>query len=258
MLHPQIEPSNIVYKVIEGPYHGWLEITSTPGTIEVENYEEPLHVTVFDQSIINVHRLLYVQSGVNRTRDKIKMDVTNGIVWLRGIELTVIIIPEHFYMSATNVTVTEGDSVSLKPDLFKTITEYYRGKVVSYKVIEKPKFGKILMDNQELFLLPVLKLNSGNIKVIDKTKKKQLLNNCLLIYFFYLFFLFQYVNDGSEESTDFIKLVAITENNKESEPFKMYINIAAVNDEPPIVAANTGLCVYEGGTFTFTRNELCK
>ncbi|CAK1588060.1 unnamed protein product [Parnassius mnemosyne] len=230
VMHPQIEPSNIVYQVTEGPYYGWLEITSTPGTVEVENYnEEPVHTRVFDQSIINVNRLTYVQSGVNRTRDKIKMDVTNGIVWLRGVELTVIIIPEHFYVTAINMTVVEGEAVSLRPDLFRTVTDYYRGKVVSYKVIEKPKYGKVVMGDQEIGLLPVLKLNSGNI---------------------------QYVNDGSEESSDAIRLVAVTEGGKESEPFYLRFNIAPVNDETPIVAANTGLCVWEGGTFTFTRNEL--
>lgn len=66
------------------------------------------------------------------------------------------------------------------------------------------------------------------------------------------------MNDGSEESEDSFKLVAITEGAKESEPFRVYVNIVPVNDETPIVAANTGLCVWEGGTFTFTRNELCK
>ncbi|XP_052752420.1 chondroitin sulfate proteoglycan 4 isoform X2 [Galleria mellonella] len=230
VMHPQIEPSNIVYQVTEGPYHGWLEITTTPGTIELENYnEEPVHTRVFDQSIINVNRLIYVQSGVNRTRDRIKMDVTNGIVWLRDLELTVVIIPEHFYVVASNLTVVEGETASLKPDLFRTVTEYYRGKVVTYKVVEKPKYGKIVMGDQELGLLPVLKLNSGNI---------------------------QYTNDGSEEALDTFRLVAITENNKESEPFHVRVNIVPVNDETPIVAANTGLCVWEGGTFTFTRNEL--
>lgn len=164
-MHPQIEPSNIVYQVTAGPYYGWLEIISTPG-VELENYnEEPVHTRVFDQSIINVNRLTYVQSGVNRTRDRIKMDVTNGIVWLRGVELTVIIIPEHFYAKAINLTVVEGAAVSLRPDLFKTVTEYYRGKVVSYKVIEKPKYGKIVMGDQDIGILPVLKLNSGNIQV---------------------------------------------------------------------------------------------
>lgn len=165
VMHPQIEPSNIVYQVTEGPYHGWLEITSTPGTIEIENYDEPVQTKVFDQSIINVNRLVYVQSGVNRTRDRIKMDVTNGIVWLRDVELTIIIIPEHFYVVASNLTVVEGEPISIKPDLFRTVTEYYRGKVVMYKVVEKPKFGKIVMADQELNVLPVLKLNSGNIQV---------------------------------------------------------------------------------------------
>lgn len=230
VMHPQIEPSNTVYQVIDGPYHGWLEIATTPGTLELENYnEEPVHVKVFDQSIINANKLVYVQSGVNRTKDRIRMDVTNGIVWLRDLELNVVIIPEHFYLSATNLTVVEGEAVSMKPDLFRTVTEYYKGKVVSYKIIDKPKYGKIMMAEQELNLLPVLKLNSGNI---------------------------QYMNDGSEESTDSFKLVAITENNKESEPFHVYVNIMPVNDEPPIVAANTGLCVWEGGTFVFTTKEL--
>lgn len=165
-MHPQIEPSNIVYRITEGPYHGWLEITNSPGTLELENYnEEPVHIKVFDQSIVNANRLVYVQSGVNRTRDKIRMDVTNGIVWLKDVELSIIIIPEHFYVSASNLTVVEGEAVSLRPDLFRTETEYYRGKVVSYKVTEKPKFGKIVMGDQELGVLPVLKLNSGNIQV---------------------------------------------------------------------------------------------
>lgn len=230
VMHPQIEPSNIVYQVTDGPYHGWLEITSTPGTLELENYnEEPVHIKVFDQSVINANRLVYVQSGVNRTRDRIRMDVTNGIVWLRDVELNVVIIPEHFYVHAINLTVVEGETVSIKPDVFRTVTEYYRGKVVAYKVIEKPKFGKIVMTDQELNLLPVLKLNSGNI---------------------------QYINDGSEESMDSFKVVAVTESSKESEPFFVHINIMPVNDEPPIVAANTGLCVWEGGTFTFTTKEL--
>lgn len=165
-MHPQIEPSNIVYRITEGPFHGWLEISNTPGMLELENYnEEPVHMKVFDQSIINSNRLVYVQSGVNRTRDRIRMEVTNGIVWLKDIQLSIIIIPEHFYVSAANVTVTEGASVSLRPEFFKTDTEYYRGKVISYKVAEKPKFGKIMLGDQELAVLPVLKLNSGNIQV---------------------------------------------------------------------------------------------
>lgn len=165
-MHPQIEPSNIVYQVTEGPYHGWLEIITTPGTLELENYnEEPVHIKVFDQSIINSNKLVYVQSGVNRTRDRIVMDVTNGIVWLRDVEIHVVIIPEHFYVRALNLTVVEGETVSLRPDLFKTVTEYYKGRVVAYKVVDKPKYGKIVMADQELNLLPVLKLNSGNIQV---------------------------------------------------------------------------------------------
>lgn len=165
-MHPQIEPSNIIYKITEGPYYGWLEISTTPGPVEMDNYnEEPVHIKVFDQSTINSNRLVYVQSGVNRTRDKIKMDVTNGIVWMRGLELSVIIIPENIYIIPQNISVGEGQSVSIKQDTFKIVTDYYKGKVISYKVMSKPKFGKIAIADQELNILPVLKLSTGNIQV---------------------------------------------------------------------------------------------
>lgn len=165
VMHPQIEPSNIVYRVTEGPYHGWLEIAATPGAVDLESYGEPQHARVFDQSIVDAYRLTYVQSGVNRTRDRVKMDVTNGIVHLRDVELVVVIIPERFYVAAAEVTVVEGGAVSVRPEMFRTLTEYYRGKVVSYKVLEKPKYGKLVMGEQEVELMPVLKLNSGNIQV---------------------------------------------------------------------------------------------
>lgn len=66
------------------------------------------------------------------------------------------------------------------------------------------------------------------------------------------------MNDGSEETSDMFKLIALTENNKQSCAFDVRVKIVSVNDETPIVAANTGLCVWEGGTFALTRNELCK
>ncbi|CAH2036007.1 unnamed protein product, partial [Iphiclides podalirius] len=231
VMHPQIEPSNIVYRVTDGPRYGWLEVTPAPGAVDldVEGAGEPAHAQLFDQATIDAHRLVYVQSGVNRTRDRITMDVTNGIAWLRGVELAVLIIPERFYVEAAPAAVVEGAAVSLRPDAFRTVTEYYRGKVVSYRVVEGPKYGRVVMGGREMELLPVLTLNTGDV---------------------------QYVNDGSEEPLDFIKLVAITEGGKVSEPFVMTVNVAPVNDETPIVAANTGLCVWEGGTFTFTRNEL--
>lgn len=143
-MHPQIEPSNIIYKVVDGPHFGWLEVISSQFLIEAENIkDEPRPSKVFDQAIINSKRLSYVQSGVNQTHDRIIFDVTNGIVWLRGVELSVIIVPEFLYMQAKNITVVEGSKVTLKLDSIQVLTDYYRGKVTEYRVEVPPKRGKL-------------------------------------------------------------------------------------------------------------------
>lgn len=69
--------------------------------------------------------------------------------------------------------------------------------------------------------------------------------------------LFQYVHSGSEETSDTFTLIAAAEGGRQSAPFAVRLAVAPVNDETPIVAANTGLCVWEGGSFKLTRNELC-
>lgn len=143
-MHPQIEPSNIIYKVVEGPHFGWLEVISSQFMLETENIkDEPRVSKVFDQAIINSKRLSYVQSGVNQTQDRIVFDVTNGIVWLRAVELAIIIVPEFLYMQSKNITVVEGSKATLRTDSIQILTDYYRGKVTEYRVEVPPKRGKL-------------------------------------------------------------------------------------------------------------------
>lgn len=53
--------------------------------------------------------MFYIQAGVNQSVDHFVFDVTNGITWLRGLSLKIIIIPENLYIQTRNVSVEEGE-----------------------------------------------------------------------------------------------------------------------------------------------------
>lgn len=101
IVHPNISPGDITYLVSRSPQHGYLEIQSITS-------DDEYNCKVFDQSTINSEKMFYIQAGVNQSVDHFVFDVTNGITWLRGLSLKIIIIPESLYMQVRNVSVEEG------------------------------------------------------------------------------------------------------------------------------------------------------
>ncbi len=101
IIHPNISPGDITYLVTTSPQHGYLEIQSITS-------DDEYNCKVFDQSTINSEKMFYIQAGVNQSTDHFIFDVTNGITWLRGLMLKIVIIPENLYMEAMNVSVEEG------------------------------------------------------------------------------------------------------------------------------------------------------
>lgn len=83
---PHVPATDITYLVTEPPRYGYLELE---GLVGGEEGEEA--VTTFTQETVNSGRLHYVQATANQTRDRMVVDVTNGITWLR--DLVVIILP---------------------------------------------------------------------------------------------------------------------------------------------------------------------
>lgn len=57
--------------------------------------------------------MFYIQAGVNQSVDHFTFDVTNGITWLRGLVLKIVIIPENLYIQARNLSVDEGNFSNL-------------------------------------------------------------------------------------------------------------------------------------------------
>lgn len=174
--------------------------------------------------------MFYIQAGVNQSSDHFVFDVTNGITWLRGLILKIIIIPESLYIQTQNVSVDEGDSVQLKTTDMLPYSEYYRGKILEFKIVQQPSFGQLKAGKSKVNRFTFKQLHSGQV---------------------------QYCHDGSENATDFIRFVAITRS-KDSVPFDLWIDVAPVNDELPQIVTNTGLQMWAGGRSVIRNTDLSK
>lgn len=224
-MHPNISPGDITYLVTSSPQHGYLEIQSITS-------DDEYNCKVFDQSTINSEKMFYIQAGVNQSVDHFIFDVTNGITWLRGLMLKIVIIPENLYIQTRNVSVEEGKVLKLEPMDMVPYSDYYRGKIYEYIIDQQPAFGYIKSEASKVIRFTHMQLESGSI---------------------------YYIHDGSENATDVVRLLAVTRNKKkQSVPFDLYINIIQVNDEKPQVVTNTGLQMWVGGRSPIKNSDLSK
>lgn len=123
-----------------------------------------------------------------------------------------------------------GSSIKLEPKDMVPFSDYYRGKVTEYRIVQQPSFGDIKFEASKVNRFTHRQLESGNI---------------------------YYIHDGSENSTDVFRLVAIARG-KESVPFDVYVTIIPVNDEKPQVVTNTGLQMWIGGRTPIKNTDLSK
>lgn len=109
-------------------------------------------------------------------------------------------------------------------------SEYYAGKILEYKILQHPVFGTIKSGKSKVNRFTHKQLEQGHIR---------------------------YIHDGSENSTDSVRLIAIARN-KESIPFNLTISINPVNDEVPIIITNAGLQMWIGGKSLIKSTNLRK
>lgn len=85
--------------------------------------------------------MFYIQAGVNQSVDHFVFDVTNGITWLRGLMLKIIIIPENLYMQTRNVSVEEGELRRFFAIFLETNILIFpkKNKMIPNKIIENHK-----------------------------------------------------------------------------------------------------------------------
>ena len=106
------------------------------------------------------------------------MDVTNGITWIRGLELNIIVIPEVIYIQGGRFECLEGDSIQLPNTLFTVQNNYYQNKIIEYDIVEKPKHGFIY-----LFKKP-----ETPIQKFTKQQYENGLVQVMRILFYFIFF----------------------------------------------------------------------
>ncbi|XP_063215529.1 chondroitin sulfate proteoglycan 4 isoform X2 [Bacillus rossius redtenbacheri] len=223
--HPGIPPTDVVYSVTEHPACGYLELDSAG--------EEPAEgsVDVFEQAAVDEGRLVYVQATANCSRDRVVVDVTNGVTWLRGLWLDLVVVPEHLYLAGGEVGVAEGGTATLPAAALAVLTAYYRDCVTEYHVARGPVAGRLHSTREP----------AGSL---DKFTKMQLQAG-----------LIQYTHDGSETMSDSMMIVGVAEG-KRSVPAAVKVSVSPVNDEKPKIVNNTGLEIWKGATVTILNTQL--
>ena len=99
---------------------------------------------------------------------KLSVCVSNGkmclksIILVTGLVVQFLIVPEWLYISGGEVNVIEGDAVTVPQSMLAVLTEYYRGRVTEYRVIEPPNAGT-LQSSQEPNI-PLHKFSASQLK----------------------------------------------------------------------------------------------
>ncbi|XP_056646513.1 chondroitin sulfate proteoglycan 4 [Diorhabda sublineata] len=221
-----VPPSSITYHIVQMSEYGYLTILS-----DVKNNEEPVNVVSFTQDLLNENKILYIQSVMNQTKDKITFNVTNGVVWNNNLQLDIEIIPERLFLGSTNLIVNEGGSAVLTISHLFVLTDYYKSRVSSYSIKENVKHGCIQLYKR------CLKTKSFTVKELQAG-------------------VVQYLNDGTENSSDQLVIVGETDKKKTSYPLNINIIVFPVNDQKPKLVNNTGLTMWEGGVEHITNDML--
>lgn len=141
--------------------------------------------------------------------------------------LLLFIISIQNHPSKTKILIP-GKTVQITPQDLQPFSEYYKNKIVEYKIITSPFSGFIMAGNSNVKRFTQKQLESGSI---------------------------QYVHNGSENATDVVSLVAMARN-KESVQFDLQISVIPVNDEVPMIVTNTGLQVWNGGVYAIKHSDL--
>jgi len=139
-----VPASDITFVVVDAPKYGYLEIEPLPADDGRDRERDrDKSVNVFEQSLVNEGRLLYVQVAANQTDDRLVLDVTNGISWFRGLILRFVVVPDRLYVGGGEVRVAEGAAVTVPITALTVLTEYYRGRVSEFRVVSPPSAGRL-------------------------------------------------------------------------------------------------------------------
>ncbi|XP_053181488.1 chondroitin sulfate proteoglycan 4 [Scomber japonicus] len=217
--HEDNLPSEIVFTVKAAPTHGFLRRFVEAEERYIGTKQSP--VKTFTQEDINSGNIQYMQVEPNKVDDTFILDATNGVTDVSDIRVSVDIIPRLIPLLVSNFTLNEGASKALTQEVLKVNNRHFSGINFLYSVTEPPQHGHIEHSRH-----PGVPITSFTRRQVEHE----------FIY---------YVHDSSETLTDNFTLVANdTGLRKQSATQTVYIQVTAVNDEPPVITANRVLRVW--------------
>ncbi|KAF4113076.1 hypothetical protein G5714_005621 [Onychostoma macrolepis] len=229
--HEASSPSEITFTVKVAPSHGYLR-HFIEGKDQYQGTQEDPLVT-FSQWDVNAGNIQYVQVAPGQGSDSFTLEASNGVAEVNDIIMSVDIIPRLIPIEVSNITLKEGASKALTEDVIGVTNSHFSGLNFVYYVSEGPLHGRI--ENSRFRGIPTTYFT-----------RKQVEQE--LIY---------YVHDNTESLEDHFTITANdTDLRKHSAPWTVYVQITAVNDEPPAITANRVLGVWVDSITEITPEDL--
>ncbi|XP_068422944.1 chondroitin sulfate proteoglycan 4 [Clinocottus analis] len=217
--HEDNLPSEISFTVKVAPSHGFLRRFVDAEERYVGTRRSP--VRTFTQRDVNAGNVQYVQAEPDRCDDTFVLHATNGVTDVDGIRMSVDVVPRLIPLRVSNFTLDEGASKALTPDVLAVTNRHFSGFNFLYSLTEPPLHGRVEHSRH-----PGVAITSFTRRQVEHE----------FIY---------YVHDGSETSADRFAVAANdTSLRKRSEAQTVHVRVSAVNDEPPVIAANRVLRVW--------------
>ncbi|XP_051923060.1 chondroitin sulfate proteoglycan 4 [Hippocampus zosterae] len=229
--HEDNVPSEITFTVKAGPYHGFLRHFMEADRRYVGSEESP--VKTFTQKDINSGSIQYMQVEPNQVNDTFVLEATNGVTDVGDISVWVDIIPRRIPLHVFNFTVEEGGYKALTKEVLQVNNRHFAGINFLFNVTKPPRHGRIEHSRH-----PGVPLTSFSRRQVEHE----------FIY---------YVHDSSETLADNFTVVANdTGLKKQSEARVLFIQVTAVNDEPPVVTSNRVLKVWVSSVTEISLEDL--
>uniref|UniRef100_A0A672QXZ4 Si:dkey-193c22.2 n=1 Tax=Sinocyclocheilus grahami TaxID=75366 RepID=A0A672QXZ4_SINGR len=216
--HEASSASEITFTVKVAPSYGYLRCFIEGKDQYQGTQEDPL--VTFSQRDVNAGNIQYVQVAPGQERDSFTLAASNGVAEVNDIIMSVDIIPRLIPIEVSNITLKEGASKALTEDVIRVTNPHFSGLNFVYYVSEGPLHGRI--ENSRFRGIPTTYFTRKQVEQ----------------EFIY------YVHDNTETSEDHFTITANdTDLRKHSAPWTVYVQITAVNDEPPAITANRVLRV---------------
>ncbi|CAD7672633.1 unnamed protein product [Nyctereutes procyonoides] len=229
-----VPPTQIVFSVKTPPRAGYLVMLSRGASVAGPPSWDP--VQSFSQEAVDAGRVLYLHSRPEAWSDAFSLDVGSGLgAPLEGVRVELEVLPTTIPLEAQNFSVPEGGSRALAPPLLRVAGPYFPALPgLELLVLEPPLHGALRREEAP---------QAGTLSAFSwkEVEQQQI----------------RYVHDGSETLTDSFTLVAnASELDRQSHPVAFTITVLPINDQPPILTANTGLTMWEGATVPFPPEAL--